>query len=161
MKRTPSLVKGSFYEISHRDRVRRAKYSGYDSVGKHQIFQCEGREMRLDRKATSSVKRLRTTKSDTTRTYLYVCSLGGGVYKIGASCDPERRRKQIRTYAQKATMVAVVPLPRERGRHFRSYESAVLGRFAAERVQGGTEVLRLSPQRLADCVRAVRSECAR
>lgn len=161
LKRAPNLVKGCSYQLAQRNRVRRVTYVGYDPIGKQELFRSEGRDLRLDRKAASLVKRLRVTKTDTARTFVYLCSLGGGVFKVGATCDPERRRKQIRTYAQQASMVAVVPLPRDRGRHFRSYESAILRHFAAERVRGGTEVLRLTPQRLADCVRAVRSECAR
>ena len=79
---------------------------------------------------------------------------------MGASSDPERRRKQIRTYSRKAKLHGVVCLPENEGGNFRSYEKHVLNRFSDPRKsEGGTEVLRLRPEEADTCLQYMKMIC--
>lgn len=129
----------------------------YDAIERAHVVTLNGREMRLDLARMRSVKPVRASrKTDTTHVYLYLCDIGAGCFKVGATCAPERRRVQIRTYAQRARMRAVVKLPPAKGAEFRRCERAVLDAFAAHRVEGGKEVLRLTHAQADDCVARMR-----
>ena len=125
-----------------------------------------GKTIRMNLKTASSVRRRRGAqpkkKTSTEDVYLYLCEIGDGLFKVGVSASPQRRRKQIRTYTSKATMRAVARIPSHRSAAFRSFEKQVLARFAHGRTAaGGTEVLKLRPKEAADCAGYMRSICAR
>ena len=129
----------------------------YDPVDRTHIVRVAGNvdETRLDFRRVADWKRVAAgKKTDTSRVFLYLCAIGGGHYKLGASADPERRRKQIRTHAPRAVMRATVPL--RHGAAFRRCEKAVLSKFRSSSSGGGTEVLHLTPDEVRECVRAMR-----
>ena len=148
------ILAGRVYKVRMGRRDVRVKVLRYDPVDKTHVVAHRGKETRLDFRTASRVSRVVRPKTDTSTVHLYLCDIGGGCYKLGASSDVERRRKQIRTCAAKAEMRAVVPL--RDGARFRACEKAVLGAFAVDR-GGGTEVLRLDgAQDVRRCVAAMR-----
>ena len=156
-----TITVGRSYEVSTgRDAAPRVvRVVRYDPVDRTHVVRAEGStaETRLDfRRVSGEVRRVSapSKKTDTSQVYLYLCAIGSGHYKLGASSDPERRRKQIRTHAPKAVMRATVPL--RHGAAFRRCEKAVLSKFRTPSGSGGTEVLRLTPEQVGECVRAMR-----
>ena len=149
-----TITVGRSYEVG--DRVVRVVR--YDPVDRTHVVRVAGSaaETRLDfRRVPGEVRCVATPKkTDTSRVYLYLCAIGNGHYKLGASADPERRRKQIRTHAPKAVLRATVAL--RHGAAFRRCEKEVLTKFRSPTVTGGTEVLRLTPEQVNECVRAMR-----
>ena len=155
------IVIGCMYDISHAGWSGRVTALRYDDIDRTYVVRHKTREMRLDLHKLTNVKRARSKclKTDTSHVYLYMCDIGGGCYKIGASSAPDRRRKQIRTYAQQARMRAVVRV--RNGQAFRRYEKTVLDRYRSHRVVGGKEVLRLTAGQANDCVNYMHSICTR
>ena len=150
-----TIAVGRSYQVG--DRVVRVVR--YDPVDRTHVVRAQGSatETRLDFRRVGEARRVYapSKKTDTSRVYLYLCAIGNGHYKLGASSDPERRRKQIRTHAPKAVMRATVPL--REGAAFRRCEKEVLTKFRnASSATGGTEVLRLAPEQVGECVRAMR-----
>lgn len=155
---TPSVRPGCTYEVANGRWTGRVKIVRYDAIARMHVVIYKGREMRLDLRRVRSLKTSRAPrKTNTSQVYLYMCDIGGGCFKIGATCNLDRRQKQIRTYAQRARMRAIVKLPLERGSEFRRFERAVLDDFAEHRVEGGSEVLRLSRTKAEECVQRMRS----
>ena len=148
------IALGRSYRVRVGRRDLRVKVVRYDPVDKAHVVLHAGKETRLDFRKASRVSRLASAKTDTSVVHLYLCDIGGGCFKLGVSSDVERRRKQIRTYAPKAEMRAVVPL--RDGSRFRKCEKAVLGAFEGGGKAGGTEVLRLDGAALRRCVAAMR-----
>lgn len=121
--------------------------------------ECDGGKlMRIDTRKYRVERARASTKSDTTYVYLYLCAIGNGYYKLGASADPSRRARQLRTGAADARLLLQTRLPLAQSRRFRQYEMRVLEQFAHCRAaRGGTEVLRLTPAEVERCKRAMRA----
>lgn len=101
-------------------------------------------------------------KTDTRKCYLYMCDIGAGNYKIGVSCAPQRRVRQIRTYTPVARMASIVRIPDHKGKEWSRIESSVLRRFDAHRHSGGgREVFRLSKQKAMEATQVMREVCGR
>lgn len=153
-----TIAVGRSYEVrTGRDDRRVVRVVRYDPIDRTHVVRAQGSatETRLDFRRVAEVRRVRAKKTDTSRVYLYLCAIGNSHYKLGASSDPERRRKQIRTHAPKAVMRATVPL--RDGAAFRRCEKAVLAQFRNPTASsGGTEVLHLTPNQVGECVRAMR-----
>ena len=107
-------------------------------------------------RARASVRRARSRT-----VYLYLVDLGHGQYKVGASSDPERRARQLRTGAARARLLSTAALPADQSRLFRTFERRVLDEFAGRGpLGGGTEVLSLSPAEVERCRDAMRRAVA-
>ena len=131
----------------------------YDPIDRTHVVRIGGNEQRLNLAQHASARRRKALRM-AGQVYLYLCDIGSGDYKLGASRCPTRRAKQIRTFSPRATMVASVPIPRERGNRFRTYEKNVLQQFKAfAPPEGGKEVLCLSQSQKRDCTRAMRAAC--
>ena len=162
MRRIMSVVDGCTYDVVHRGGKRmRLRVKHWDPVDRVHVVTFKGRDFRVNFNTLKSYKRSRCVgKTCTREVYLYLCNIGGGFYKLGASSDPERRRKQIRTYSRKAKLHGVARIPEDRGREFRSYEKNVLSKFAnPQGSPGGTEVLRLRPEEADSCLQYMRMIC--
>lgn len=165
--RRHDVATGCSYSISKKrggvTTTTHVKVLDYNPVDNQHTILCNGKVQRMDLSRYSRVERKRTPpkKTSTESVYLYLCDIGNGSYKIGASACPERRRKQIRTFCSKASMVATVRIPRNKSASFRSFEKDVLQRFAHARTAGGTEVLRLGRCEADTCASYMRSICAR
>lgn len=154
--------KGCSYQIKTGGRTLVARVQEYNPVDRYHAVTVDGRTVRMDlSKATVRRRRAASKKTSTRDVYLYLCELGGGLYKIGVSASPQRREKQIKTYSGKAKMRTTARIPSHKSAAFRSFEKAVLERFAHGRTSGGTEVLRLSAKDVTDCSSFMRSICAR
>ena len=132
---------GRVYEFKHMGATQRVKVVAYDPVDRmHVVRRLQtGKESRLDLvklAATRAIvarregsRRLSTVakKVDTRRgVFLYVCRLAPNTYKLGASCDPSRRLKQIQTYNPAACMVKTTHIPPHKGAQWSALEQAVL-----------------------------------
>ena len=165
----PDVVVGCTYALTRRNASRKRTVSVVTITGEanpvdgmHPVL-CNERPSRLQL-SLYDVKRVRVSRaSKAGQVWLYLCDIGGGHYKLGASSAPSRREKQIRTYARTANMIATAKIPPHRSRGFRHYERAVLDRFASQRVSsgGGSEVMKLSLDMVAACVRQMREVCAK
>lgn len=156
----PRMTKGCTYEFKKNGGTSvRVKLVGYDPVSKFHIVSKNGKESRLNMKSLNGLKAVRTSrKTDTTNVYLYMCDIGNNTYKLGATCSPERRQKQISTYAPRAAMKTVVRLPSEKGADWTKFEKKVLNQFASFRPSGGgREVVRLGQEDAARCATFMRS----
>lgn len=165
---TPPIVNGCSYEVTRRGKTERLRVKAWDPIARmHVVVSENGRETRLDLAALGSrlravrARRHRPRKTDTQHTYLYLCSLGPNTYKVGASSAPQRREREIRTYAPVAKMRTVVRVPSEKGSQWATLEREVLRRFEQHRPRdGGREVLRLSPDQADECAGWMREVCA-
>ena len=121
-----------------------------------------GQEMRLDMCRYRAVRVRRGRKTSTDQVYVYLCKIGPGVYKLGASAAPERRRRELRTCARDACMLVTARLPHHESRSFRAFERHVLDEFAhCKTRRGGSEVLLLSPSEVQACKACIYTVCAR
>ena len=107
-------------------------------------------------------KKKSSTKTDTSRVYLYVCHLGGDNWKVGATCDPNRRCNQIRTCAPAAKMTSLVKIPMGKGAEWSKLETKVLRKYADKRSSptGGREVFTMTAGEAKQCVGFMRKVCA-
>ena len=155
----PRFTKGCTYQYTKNGAPMRVKLVGYDPIYKMDIVSQNGNETRLNLKALPNVKAVRTSrKTDTKNVYLYLCDIGGGNYKIGATCSPDKRIKQISTYAPKAVMKAVVRLPSNKGSQWTKHEKKVLDQFKGFRTGGGgREVVSFQSKDVSDCASFMRS----
>ena len=135
----PRFTKGCTYQYTKNGAPMRVKLVGYDPIYKMDIVSQNGNETRLNLKALPNVK-------------------AGGNYKIGATCSPEKRIKQISTYAPKAVMKAVVRLPSNKGSQWTKHEKKVLDQFKGFRTGGGgREVVSVQSKDVSDCASFMRS----
>lgn len=103
---------------------------------------------------------MRSKKMDTTTTFLYMCHVGEDTYKVGATCAPARRTKQIRTYTPMANMKLVVAVPANKGSQWAKLEKTVLRRFQDLRpANGGKEVFHMSAYQARQCVSYMKQVC--
>lgn len=155
------LVNGCTYEITTGTVSNVVRVLDHNPVdGLHTVI-VDGKTLRIDL-SKALVRRHRTRKKTSTNdVYLYMCDLGNGLFKIGASASPQRRQKQIKTCSGRAVMRATARIPTQQSAAFRSFEKAVLQRFAHAKTAGGTEVLRLTSYEASDCATFMRSICAR
>lgn len=162
MAKRGEIVNGCTYEVMVGGVKKLVRVLGHNPIDGLHTVSLGGKTVRMDL-VKASVRRRRTskTKASTDDVYLYLCDIGNGYFKVGASSSPQRRRKQIKTYSSKATMRAVARIPTNKSRDFKSFEKKVLARFAHGRTRGGTEVLRLNQSEAADCAGFMRSICAR
>ena len=158
------FLNGCTYVYTQYGRAQRVKVVRFDPIANMHVVTANGRdEFNLDLHAFGDRIRAERThnkphKLDTSQVFLYLCSIGENTYKVGATCAPERRRKQIRTYTPLAKMKSVVRIPRDKGAQWSKLEKAVLRRFAAHRpTTGGREVLRLTTQQAGACARYMRA----
>ena len=160
----PTLVDGCTYAYKTGGKTIYVKLLRFDPITRRHVVTTDGGKNEWQLRGSSLGARVRCTKPkkmDTSQTYLYMCNVGDNVYKIGATCAPERRRKQIWTYAPKASMKSIVKIPRARGNEWASIEKQVLHRFAAHRIpSGGKEVLRMTAQQATECAGYMRSVCS-
>lgn len=158
----PTLINGCTYEVSMAGKTHMARIVGHNPVDGMYTVNIDGRNMRMDlSSATLRRRRATTKKTSTADVYLYMCDIGNGLFKIGVSASPQRRQKQIRTYSGKASMRTTARIPTKKSAAFRSFEKAVLQRFAHGRTSGGTEVLRLSASEANECAGFMRALCSR
>lgn len=153
---TPPLRVGCTYDVQVRGRAVRIKLLRYDPIDRiHIVTAPHGREMRFPLNSTVRT-RVASKKTDTRCVFLYLCDIGNCCFKLGATSDPDRRCKQIRTYAPKAAMRARFKVAT--GTAFRKYEKAVLSRFAhaVQGKSGGREVLHLSRHDVGACIEHMR-----
>ena len=113
---TRGIVNGCTYEITQYGRKKRVTVESFDPIDKvHIIRHHNGNRSRVDFRKLMSAKRVSARrgvkKTSTQQVYLYVCELGNGRYKFGATCDPERRTKQMRTFCPTAKMSGLLVLP--------------------------------------------------
>ena len=128
----------------------------YDRIDRSYVVRTRGREMRVC--SLDGAERVATRKTGTAQTFLYLVDIGRGYFKLGASCNPERRRAQIATYAPKAVVLCTVPVVN--GAAFRKYEAEVLSMFRPDK-GGGREVIRLDSAAVRACIRAMRRVAVR
>lgn len=160
-----TFVNGCSYVYTQHGKSHRVKLLRFDPItNRHVVTSNGGRTEHLINlhALAGRIRAVRTpTKMDTSTVYLYMCNVGNDTYKVGATCQPERRCKQIRTYTPLAKMKSVVRIPKSRGNQWAKIEKNVLRQFAAHRpATGGREVLRLNMQQAAACSRYMRSVCA-
>ena len=155
----PKLAAGATYEVALPSGQTLVKVVRYDPIDKVHIVQANGRETRLDLSAYR-VRPKRAQKAHAYKqVYLYLCDIGGGAFKVGASCAPEARRRQIRTSAPRAAMRAVVRVPA--GKRWSEAESEVLRRFRPDRLTtGGREVFKFDRAQATACATFMRRVCA-
>jgi hypothetical protein len=180
MKGTGKPVKvaiGRIYEFEHMGATQKVKVVSYDPVDKmHVVRRTEsGKESRLDfaklartraivsRRDGSGRLSTKACKLDTHRgVFLYICRLGANTYKLGASCDPARRLKQIQTCNPGARMVKTTRIPPHKGAQWSALEQAVLSACTQSRTKGAGREVRImddrtlerlvaTTQRLVDC----------
>lgn len=161
----PTLHNGSTYALTTNGRTTNVKLLRYDPVDGRHVVRAEGSTNEFSVRARDLGKRVRaarTNKIDTTKTYLYLCHTGGDTYKVGASCAPDRRARQIRTYTPTAKMRSICKIAQNKGRDWARVEASVLRQLAAHKVVGGgREVFRLrTPQQVEEAKRAIRRACA-
>ena len=156
-----TLINGCTYEVSLAGKTLMARIVCRNPVDGLYTVDIGGKEQRLDL-SSATIRRCRATKkTSTTDVYLYMCDIGNGLFKIGVSASPARRQKQIRTYSGKASMRITARIPTQKSAAFRSFEKAVLQRFAHGRTNGGTEVLRLSAPEANECAGFMHALCSR
>lgn len=153
---------GCTYAYANRGKTLHVKVLRYDPVSKRHVVTTDGRhEWQIDAKFLGSRVRPTRTKTDTRTVFLYMCNIGKDTYKVGATCTPERRCKQIRTYTPYAKMKSLVKVPTSKGSQWAKLESSVLRRFRTMRpATGGREVLRLTAEQATECAQYMRSVCA-
>lgn len=158
----PTLLDGCMYEVAMAGKTRLVRVLGQNPVDGMHTVSVDGKTQRMDLStATARRRRASTKKTPTTDVYLYMCDIGNGLFKIGVSASPQRRQQQIRTYSGKATMRTTARIPTQKSAAFRSFEKAVLTRFAHGRTTGGTEVLKLTSKEADECAGFMRTLCAR
>lgn len=155
----PNVVQGCTYAYKCSGKTIPVKVVRFDPITKrHVVTSNGGHEWQATASHFGARIRSSKKKTDTDRVFLYMCHIGPNTYKVGATCAPERRRKQIRTYTPLAKMKSVVKLPAERGRDWAKIEKSVLRRFASHRTaEGGREVLKLTATEAGECARYMRS----
>ena len=163
MPRT-GLINGCTYMYTTNGRPIRFKLLRFDPVSKSHVVTSNGRgEWHINlHQMGSRVRRVRSVskKMDTSTVYLYMCNVGENTYKVGATCAPDRRCKQIRTYTSVARMKSVVRIPAAKGSEWAKLEKAVLRRFAAHRpANGGKEVLKMTQAQAHACAGYMRAVC--
>ena len=155
-----SFINGCTYQFKNNGQLVRVKVVGYDPIDKVHIVTHNGRESRLNLKAMNArltSRRCASKKSSTKDVYLYVCDLGSGQYKFGATSNPKNRAQQIKTYSSRAKMISLTKLPAHKGSQWHSLESTVLRRFAGHRSgDGGREVFKLNANKLGEMVNFAR-----
>lgn len=158
----PTLINGCTYEVSMAGKTLMARIVDRNPVDGMYTVNIGGKEQRLDL-SSATIRRRRATKKKTSTAdvYLYMCDIGNGYFKIGVSAAPQRRQKQIQTYSGKASMRTTARIPTQKSAAFRSFEKAVMQRFAHGRTTGGTEVLRLSAWEANECATFMRALCSR
>ena len=157
------FVCGCTYSYQTSGKTLHVKLLRFDPISNRYVVTTDGgaHEWQLDAKNLGRRVRPTKKKMDTSRVYLYMCNVGPNTYKIGATCGPEQRRKQIRTYTPRAKMKSVVKLPAHRGCEWARIEKSVLRRFAAQRAaDGGREVLCLTSEQASECAAFMRAVCA-
>lgn len=157
-----TLLNGCTYEVAMAGKTHLMRVLDRNPVDGMHTVSIDGKTLRMDLSA-ATVRRRRATnkKTPTTDVYLYMCDIGNGLFKIGVSASPQRRQQQIRTYSGKASMRTTARIPTQKSAAFRSFEKAVLARFAHGRTAGGTEVLKLTSTEADECATFMRSLCAR
>lgn len=155
----PSLVQGCTYAYQSSGKTIHVKYVRYDPITRRHMVTSNGtHEWQANARHFGARVRPTKKKTNTDRVFLYMCHIGPNTYKVGATCAPEQRRKQIRTYTPLAKMKSLVKLPAERGRDWAKIEKSVLRRFASHRAaEGGREVLKLTAAQAGECARYMRS----
>ena len=156
------IVNGCTYAYNTSGKTIHVKVVRFDPITKRHVVTSNGRsEWQVDGKRLGRRVRQQKRKSDTSQIYLYMCNIGDTTYKVGVTCDPERRRKQINTYTPQATMKSIVKVAKTKGSQWASLEKKVLDRFATHRLSGGgKEVFRLDQTQAAACAGYMRAVCA-
>lgn len=159
-----TFTNGCTYQFTQYGKPITCKLLRHDPITNQHVVTTNGRdEWAINLHALGSrVRRVRPTKkkTDTSQVYLYMCTIGANTYKVGATCAPEQRRKQIRTYTPLAKM-KLFKVPPAKGARWAQLEKTVLRRFAAHRPPaGGSEVLHLTTEQATECAGYMRSVCA-
>ena len=159
-----SFTNGCTYAYKTQGRTIQFKLIRFDPISRRHVVTSDGRnewQIALHSLASRVYPVRGSKKMDTKQVYLYLCNIGDHTYKIGATCSPERRCKQIRTYTPLAKMKAVVRIPRDRGGQWSTIEKKVLRRFTTCRASsaGGREVMRFTPEEAVACAKYMRMAC--
>ena len=157
------IVNGCTYAYKSSGKTLHVKVLRFDPIARRHIVTSNNGRTEWSILSSSLGRRVRPTKRkmDTDKVYLYMCSIGKDTYKLGVTCDPERRRKQIKTYTPTAQMKSVVRMAAHKRGDWAQVEKAVLRRFAAHRAAtGGKEVFCLDRSQASACAGFMKSVCA-
>ena len=160
---TTTFVPGCTYEFSNGNRLVRVKVLHFDAISNYHVVAHEdGRESRLELNKMRNVTKVRRNRNDkiNTRdagTFLYMCDVGAGFYKVGCSSNPTKRSKQIRTCAPLARMLHTFRIKDSKASTWSKCEQIILKHFAQHRsAHGGREVFKMRPSVVQDCARMMR-----
>lgn len=168
----PPLVVGCDYDLASGSEFATVTVTGEANAVDGMVpVVCNGREMRIDLQRYTVSKhrngRGRSTKTPTDNLFLYICSIDRNMnFKIGVTARPNKRIKEIRTYASNAKMLSVVRIPHQKSKDWRKIEKEVIQKFQIDAggvgsKRRGTEVLSLTPDGLCACRQYMRSLCSR
>ena len=98
-------------------------------------------------------RKIKSKKTATHRMFIYLCKIGDNIYKLGISCCPHKRCKQIKTYAPIAKMIFTHVVHNDWFIH----ERRLLEIFKLNKTKGGNEVLRLNLSDVKKCIQYMKN----